>query len=75
MSTNLGQKWDKKIIVDKNDYKKNFVDSLSQFCRQYNSLNNSELDSFVYKTTKIGRFSSFFSQLQIHMLQIIDQDQ
>jgi hypothetical protein len=24
-------------------------------------LNNSELDAFVYKTTKIGRFSSFFS--------------
>ena len=61
MSTKVVQKWYKKIIVDKNDYKNKIVDSLYRFCRRYNRLNNNALDAFVYKTTKIGRFPSFFS--------------
>jgi hypothetical protein len=61
MSTNLGQKWDKKIIVGKNDYKKIFVDSLYQFCRQFNTLNNRCLYAICLQNFKNREFLQFFS--------------
>jgi hypothetical protein len=43
MPTIVVQKWYKKIIVGKNDYKNKIVGSLYQFCRQYNNLINNAL--------------------------------
>jgi hypothetical protein len=45
MTTKVVQKWYKKIIVGKNDDKNKIVGSLYRFCRQYNKLNNRELDA------------------------------
>jgi hypothetical protein len=60
MPTNLAQKWYKKIIVGKNDYKNKIVGSLYQFCRQNNKLNNSVLDTICLQNYKSQDFPQLF---------------
>jgi hypothetical protein len=60
MPTKLVQKWYKKIIVGKKDYKNKIVGRLYQFCSQYNNLNNRGLDTICLQNYKNREFLQLF---------------